>query len=142
VLFAPEGRRIDPAAEASQRGIEAAGRRDYGAAIADFSEAIRIDPASAESYDSLAWILATCPVGRFRDGAAAVELARKACELTHWSDPEHLSTFAAACAERGDFDEAVRWEGKILEFKLSSDEAAAIRQRLSLYQQHLPYRDQ
>ena len=55
--------------------------QEFGKAIADYEHAIALcDPRAADTLPqwSLAWILATCPDARFRDGARAVELAQKA----------------------------------------------------------------
>ncbi len=51
------------------------------AAIADFSKAIELDPKNAQSHNTLAWLLATCPDAKLRDPKRAVELAKKAVEL-------------------------------------------------------------
>ncbi|MGO8691612.1 MAG: tetratricopeptide repeat protein, partial [Thermoguttaceae bacterium] len=40
----------DPAAEAGQKGRSCLSRQDYDAAIAAFTEAIRLDPKKADAY--------------------------------------------------------------------------------------------
>ena len=49
-----------------------------------------------------------------------------------------MDTLAAACAECGDFKEAIKWEGKAVELA-PADHVAECRQRLELYQAHKPY---
>ena len=40
----------DPAADACQKGMACLEKKDYDAAIAAFTEAIRLDPTNAEAY--------------------------------------------------------------------------------------------
>ena len=53
-------------------------------------------------------MMATCPEEAFRDGAQAVALAERACQLTDRKDASLLDTLAAAYAEAGRFDQAVQ----------------------------------
>jgi tetratricopeptide (TPR) repeat protein len=62
---------------------------------------------SPRMLDELAWLLATYPDSNTRDGAEAVRLAARACELTDRRVPAFLATLAAAYAEAGDFPRAV-----------------------------------
>jgi Flp pilus assembly protein TadD len=78
-----------------------------GEAIAHYREALRLQPDSLEPLNNLAWILAACPDAQFRNGAEAVRLATRACELTKYQNPVPLATLAAAYAETGRFPEAV-----------------------------------
>jgi serine/threonine-protein kinase len=68
-----------------------------------------------DSVKTLAWILATAPTDKLRDGRRAIELATEACELTGHSDPNTLHILAAACAESGDPESAIKWTEKALE---------------------------
>jgi len=122
------------------RGVAEVAKGEYDQAIADFESAIKIDPNFSPAYNNLAVQLATCPVAAIRDGKKAVEYATKACELSQWGNLNQINTLAAACAEAGDFDNAIKWENKILETPdLIPEEAARARERLALYQAHQPY---
>lgn len=122
------------------RGLARAALRDYGKALADYDQAIRLNPKHAPSLNDRAWLLATCPEAGHRDGARAVESARRACELTSWKAPGYLSTLAAACAEDGRFEDAVKWQKKALTFpEYSKSSSKAAGQRLALYEAQKPY---
>ena len=76
-------------------------------AIVQYREGIRLDPNSPAGLNNLAWILVTQPDAALRNGAEAVELASRACELTAFGQPVFLGTLAAAYAEAGQSDKAV-----------------------------------
>ena len=78
-----------------------------GQAIAHYREALRSQPDFVAALNNLAWTLAAHPDAQFRNGAEAVQLATRACELTHYQQPIPLATLSAAYAEAGQFNEAV-----------------------------------
>ena len=69
--------------------------------IEQIREALRLAPDHPGGLRNLAWIFATCPDRRFRNGAEAVELARRACELSLRQNADFLRTLADAYAEAG-----------------------------------------
>ncbi|MHB1559580.1 MAG: tetratricopeptide repeat protein [Isosphaeraceae bacterium] len=116
--------------------------KDYDKALADYDEAVRLDPTDVFALGARGWLLATCPDPRYRDGKKAVESARKACELTRWNEPSALAAMAAACAEAGAFDAAVKWQTKANELYRDDDEQIAYGQhRLKLYREKQPYHE-
>jgi tetratricopeptide (TPR) repeat protein len=96
------------------RGYARVLQSSYDKPLADFEQALLIDPSSPEICKALAWLQATCPEARFRDGTKAVSNATKACEFTKYKDAEYLDALAASCAEAGQFDDAVRWANQAL----------------------------
>ena len=124
-----------------RRGLAWQSKGDYEKAVADFSNGIALDPKDARAYDSLAWIYATCPNVQFRDGKKAVDNASKACELTAWKDSNNIGTLAAAYAETGDFEAAVKQVEKAIELT-PQKEKADYQSRLDLYKAHKPYREE
>ena len=72
---------------------------------------------------NLAWLLATCPDARHRDGKKAVEFAARHCLFVTGGTPNHLNTLAAAYAEGGDFAKAVEWQEKTNFFYLDAADA-------------------
>ena len=123
------------------RGNVLMDKRDYEKALASFNEAIRLDPNDADANDSAAWLMASAPDAKLRNGKRAVELAQKACELTQWKNGSYVDTLAAAFAEAGDYAEAVRREQQALanpEFEQSEGKNA--RNRLAQYKAGKPNR--
>jgi tetratricopeptide (TPR) repeat protein len=115
----------------------------YEKAAADFNSAIQIDPNYSVPYNELAWLLATCPLGGVRDGKKAVECALHACELSQWDRPWEVDTLAAAYAEAGDFDNAVKYEQQYLATAgLDAESRAEGRAHLALYQGHEAFHEQ
>ena len=122
-------------------------KREYDKAIADFNQALRIDPTDAAAYNELAWLYATCPDEKCRDGKKAVENAEKAYQLTEGKNLGYIDTLAAAHAENGDFEKAKEWAAKAVEMA-STDKTAKeqdkqeMRDRLKLYDEGKPYREE
>jgi hypothetical protein len=58
--------------------------------------------------NGLAWLYATCPEAKYRNGKKAIAGAAMACKLTNLTNPHFLGTLAAAYAETGDFDNATK----------------------------------
>jgi Flp pilus assembly protein TadD len=112
----------------------------YRQSIVDLGEACRLDPQNSLFLNNLAWLLATCPDADARDGKRAVEIALRACQLTSYQNAADLDTLAAAYAETGDFDNAVKWETTYLSsLSLTPSDASDGQARLALYQAHKPY---
>lgn len=111
-------------------------------ALRDFREAARLMPNNASIENRLAWFLATRPEDRFRNRREAVLAAKNACELSHWKNSDWIDTLAAAYAEAGDFDQAIKYEKQALnDSSLSAKEREQREKRLALFQQHKPFRE-
>jgi tetratricopeptide (TPR) repeat protein len=121
------------------RGIAQQALGKYDLAVKDFSEAADLGPNRSIIHHHLAWLLAACPDAKLRDGKKAVASAKKACDLTGWKDAVLLDSYAAAQAEAGDFDAAVRWEARAIELAPKENQKE-YRQRLELYRMSKPYR--
>lgn len=68
---------------------------------------VALRPEDPATLGDLAWLLACCPDLSHRDGAAAIEAAEKAAQLTMQRDAELLEILACAYAQAGRFDDAV-----------------------------------
>ncbi len=123
------------------RGNAYKANKEFEKAIADLNEAVRLDPKDFQARNNLALLLASCPNASLRDGKNAVQHATKACELTDWKDADMLDTLAAAYADTGKFDLAVRWAKKALD--LAPDEyKEEIQSHVDLFQSRRPYRSE
>ncbi len=115
------------------------GKRDE--AIAAFREAGHVDPNKRLRYVQIARLLASSPDAKLRDGKAAVAFATKACELTEWKNAYDLDTLAAAHAEAGDFDSAVRRQTEGISLLSDVKQKEDFGERLKLYRDRKPFRD-
>lgn len=77
----------------------------------------------------------------FRNGKEAVVDAKAACNLCSWGDWDYIDTLAAAYAEAGDFESAIKFEQKAIAKAKKDDNTKGAQERLALYQQHKPFRD-
>jgi Tfp pilus assembly protein PilF len=141
-----EALRLNPRFSLALNGLgaalQAAGRLDE--AVAHYRQAVRIRPDNADLHNNLAWILATSRRADLRSGPEAVELAGRACTLTGHANPEMLDTLAAAQAEAGSFEAAVRTaERAIALARAAGLEGAAARfaKRLASYRAGRPTRE-
>lgn len=127
-----------PAWEAGGTARRANGQ--FSKAIDNYTEAIRHAPEFHRALNNLAWLLATCSDQTLRDGERAIELATKAGELTGFQDADYLDSLAAALAEAGRFDEAVKRAEEALKV---ADEGnrANISTRLQTYKTARPFHE-
>jgi Flp pilus assembly protein TadD len=79
-----------------------------GPALAELREALRLNPKGPHEMRQLAWVLATHNDPRYRDPAEAVRLAEAARDLTGGNNAVVLDTLAAAYADAGRPEDAVR----------------------------------
>ena len=121
--------------------MDSSGRIDE--AIAQYQKALELKPDLIAALNDLAWLRATCPVASFRNGAAAIELARRAAKLPGGSTPVILDTLAAAYAEAGMFAQARQTAREALRLAEQERDAAqveVIQGRLRLYDAGISYR--
>ncbi len=111
---------------------------DVAGAIEDYDEAIRLAPNYALALQNRAWLLATATDKDHRDPTAAVESAKRACELSNYEAVGDLSALAAALAADRKFAEAVGWQEKVVEMVAEPYQDFA-KKTLLRYQNERPY---
>jgi tetratricopeptide (TPR) repeat protein len=117
--------------------------RRHGEAAAALESALQLNPRDADSILRLAWLRATSWDEQARNGPRALALARQLLDAANTDDPLILDVVAAAYAEAGDFDSAVKTARRALEV-IEADQPRLrhkIEQRLRLYLQSQPFRD-
>ncbi|MGD9127734.1 MAG: tetratricopeptide repeat protein [Planctomycetia bacterium] len=120
------------------------GMGKHAEAITDFDKANQLAPNKSEILNNLAWVLATSPKDKLRNGKRAIKLATKACELTEYKKPHILSTLAAAYAETGNFKKAIQFSTKAVELSEELEDAKiqeALQKELRSYQEKKPWRE-
>ena len=126
--------------EYKQRALSNSSAGNFEGALSDFRKALKIYPNSVRGLADLAWFLATCPEGAFRDGPESLKLATRACEISKWKDERALEALAAAKAETGDFAGAVQSQRRSLATSAVFISPAA-QTRLIQYLARRPYRE-
>jgi serine/threonine-protein kinase len=117
---------------------------DYAAAAALFAKARRRSARDTQVLGSVAWFKATCPISSLRNGREAVQDSTKACEITKWKNGDLIDTLAAAYAETGDFEQAIKYQKQALALRplAEPDSLAEMQRHLRLYQARKPVREE
>jgi tetratricopeptide (TPR) repeat protein len=118
-----------------------AARGDYAGERDDLEAALRLAPDDVSACNLLTWQLATCPDPEFRDGARAVAVGLQAAEKPGWQQPHMLDTLAAAYAENGQFEEAIRTQERALALFPPGTDFTQYQQRLEGYRAGHPHRE-
>jgi len=116
----------------------------YADAVEHYVAALCLKPDAPDILNNLAWLLASCPDDRIRNGAEAVRHAERACALTQPPQVMLLGTLAAAYAEAGRFDDAVATAQKACELAAQQGNETLLQKNQSLleiYRQHKPWRE-
>lgn len=113
-------------------------------AIKEYRAALNIDPDLSLACNNLAWVLSVNPDPDIRNGKEAVALAEHACQLTKDRQPFYLGTLAAAYAESGRYDDAIREGTRARDMAAAggkNDVSERNEQMLALYRSGKPYRE-
>ncbi len=140
-----EALRLEPSSAQAYGGLAMAlqqqGKTEE--ALRCYDESLRLRPDQVEVLNNFAWIRATHPDPRFRDGVRALAAAQRAVALSR-SEVGTVDTLAAAYAEAGRFSEALQTAQKALELATRQGNRAladSLRAKISLYEVRTPFRD-
>jgi len=119
---------------------------EFAQAVEQLHELLRLSPKHPDGINNLAWLRATCPDARFRNGAEAVRLAKALVAKPENATSSNWDTLAAAYAEVDQFDRAVASAEKALAGAMAAQPADAanigrIRDRLESYRRREPHRE-
>jgi tetratricopeptide (TPR) repeat protein len=123
-------------------GLVMAGLGYEAAATAQLRDANFLRSDWLDALRALAWLLATSPDERVRDGRQAVAVAERAAHLSDYENPIALDTLAAAYAEAGRFDNAITTAARaeqLARARMQNELADRFAQRLELYRQGKPF---
>lgn len=112
-------------------------------ALAQWHAVLQLEPDNVRALNEASWLLATSNEPGIRDGKEARRLAQHAAELTADRNPSILGTLAAAYAETGDFNQAVKVQQRAIELAVEQKDAKLetdLKARLSLLQAKQPIR--
>jgi tetratricopeptide (TPR) repeat protein len=112
-------------------------------AIDRFRDALRLDPDNFQILAYVANVLAADENSEIRDGKTALVLAIKAKMLTGGAQPSALDALGMACAETGDFTNAVDVTRRALDLANAAKMKGLepLQQRLEFYKNHRPWRE-
>jgi tetratricopeptide (TPR) repeat protein len=107
-------------ADLRKRAYEYLDQGNWSKAIADFTQALELDPEGARSLNDLAWTLVSCPDAKLRDPNRAVELAKKAVERSP-KDGMSQNTLGVAYYRAGNWRTAIQALEKSMELRNGGD---------------------
>lgn len=113
---------------------------EWNKAARDYRVAINYDRNLSRAYQSVAWLMATCPEAKYRNAAMAIKAAQKAIALDGATDFENLDVLAAAQAAAHQFDKAQKTIQRAMQ-NAPAEVMPALKYRLVEYQASRPYID-
>ncbi len=114
-------------------------------AATHYRSAVRANPNEVRYLDELARLLATASNENVRNWPEAVELAKRACQLSQYKQPEPLDTLGLAYAAGEKFVRAAETAAKALEMALAASKqelAEQIRKHMEQYERKEPWLEQ
>lgn len=116
-------------------------QQNFATARDRLEEGLQHHPDHPGLNNTLARLLATSSDAEVRDGARALALARTA--LAAEGSPDHAETVAMAMAEIGQFEEAIKWQRRLINQAAANGDQGSLQRlvtRLRLYETRRPLR--
>jgi tetratricopeptide (TPR) repeat protein len=117
-------------------------------AVAHWKKSLEIRADSMNAQANLAWVLATSPDASLRDGAKAIELAKKILKRADQPNDVNtvivLRTLAAGYAESGRFSESIETAQQALQLAIAQDNfplTKDLQSNIANYRRNIPLRD-
>ena len=114
--------------------------RKYNQCIEEYRKIISEDRNDFRSIYKLANVLSSCDDARCRKADESLELARRACEQTVWTDCNCLDALASSYANIGDFDNALKIQEKAINIYDGSISLEIMISKVNLFRKRQPYR--
>lgn len=115
--------------------------KQYDKAVETFEKSVKLYPENPTALNNYSWFLSTTAQDAYRDGKKALELAIKAAQASNYEKAYILSTLAAAYAENGDFENAMKFIQKALEINKDDSIVESIKNEMESYKQKKPIRE-
>lgn len=122
--------------QARGRVLVAAGHYEKG--FRDLKEALKLAPHNPGLANMIGWLRSSLNHPDARNPAEAVEYAKKACQLTNYQNWGLIDTLAAAMADAGRWEDAVKIQRKVVHALGGMN--PEYQKRLDLYLQRQPNR--
>jgi protein O-mannosyl-transferase len=119
-------------------------RGDMRNALEQWRTSLQLQPDNLEAHCNLAWVFATSADASIRDGAQSVQHAERALQLSDRKNARIWRLAAAAYAEAGRFDDAVKAAQNglaLAENENNADLVRTLQENLELFQARQPLRD-
>lgn len=106
---------------------------NFEKALYHWEKGIGLNPEQPNILNNVAWLKAVFTKERFYDPDEAVNLARKACEITDYQETTFIDTLSICYAAKGEFEKAIATAEKALDLAENKNQQQVVKE----IQEHL-----